>query len=345
MTAAPENAWIRKPPAYTRAPTQSGTAELYCVRRLMQWLARAHGSLGDSAAYHLSTGGKCLRARLALAGCAALNVPRKQSIYLAAACEFLHNASLVHDDIQDKDVQRRDQETVWYRYGINTGITLGDFFLVLGFLTISKINCSAQRKAALHRVFGERVADVVRGQGRDLDSSGQPRLTISEYDRLARAKTGPLLSIPVEGALLLSGANETVCEDARTAMGWLGLAYQLRDDLLDFCVQNGRDGAASDLRNGKANAVLLDYLTESTPQEQAALADFLARSHSSARNEEVHEWVTRIRESIAFEATVRRFRASCANGRAAADRLPAALADILNEFIATISAKIEQLGC
>jgi geranylgeranyl pyrophosphate synthase len=309
----------------------------------MLWLARAEGSLGKAAAFHLRTGGHFLRARLALAACAALRVDRKQAIYLAAACEFLHNASLVHDDIQDNDLMRRDQPSVWHLYGISIAITLGDFLFGLGFLAISKINCPAKHKADLLELFSHRSTAVIRGQGRDLDVSGDLTFALSDYDALARAKTGPLLSIAIEGALLLSGADAALCAEACTCMEWFGIAYQLRDDLLDFCVQEERDAAASDLRNAKANAVLLRFVAASPPEERNALSILMTTAQQSAGSELLQTWARRIRTSSAFEMTIHHFFFSCKQSSIAAEKLPAELANVIRAFVTLASDKIENL--
>src|SRR5262245_18866186 len=120
MAVGSQGGWIANRSTGLPTAQEDLTDQIHCVQRLMQRLAHTDGKLGQSAAYHLNTGGKFLRVRLALSVCAALDVERKNAIYLAAACEFLHNASLVHDDIQDRDVQRRGQASVWHRYGLNT---------------------------------------------------------------------------------------------------------------------------------------------------------------------------------------------------------------------------------
>jgi geranylgeranyl pyrophosphate synthase len=329
--------------AWLPTPQQNLTDELYCVQQHMQRLAHTDGKLGQSAAYHLNTGGKFLRARLALSACAALNVDRKNAIYLAAACEFLHNASLVHDDIQDRDVLRREQASVWHRYGLNTAITLGDFFLVLGFLTLARIDCSDRSRTALHRVFSERVTDVIRGQARDLELTGVPCLSIPEYDELARAKAGPLLSLPVEGALILSGGSVGTRDNAHDCLNWFGIAYQLRDDLLDFCAPDDRCAAASDLRNGKQNAVLLHFLSDSRNGERHALSEFLSSSADRASADELDAWAVSIRASNAFVSAIDHFRSCCIRSSQEADKLPPALAEVIKNFIANIKHKIDQL--
>jgi geranylgeranyl diphosphate synthase, type I len=319
-----------------------GTADLLKVEALMSRYAQAPGSLGESAAYHLKTGGRMLRVRLALAACAAMQVGREQAIGLAAACEFLHNASLVHDDIQDKDIMRRGRVSVWRQYGTNSAITLGDYFLVLAFMTISEIDCAAEKKAALLALFSNRTADVIRGQALDLDTSCCRDLTLADYEVLARRKTAPLLSITVEGALALSGANNDLCAAARKSMSWFGLAYQLRDDILDFCRAKQREDIPSDLRDAKANAVLLYYLERSAFDDSKALADFLARARTSVTRSELRAWADRIVSSDAFTAAVRHFHSACERSREVAEDLPSGLYLVLKHSLNDIANGLKQ---
>src|SRR5690349_12844089 len=98
---------------------------------------------GDVGLSHLETGGKRLRARLALAATAALGADSRGAIGWAAACEMLHNATLIHDDLQDGDRVRRGKPTAWVRYGQNQAINGGDLMLILPFAAIGEVRAPA----------------------------------------------------------------------------------------------------------------------------------------------------------------------------------------------------------
>jgi geranylgeranyl diphosphate synthase type I len=97
------------------------------------------GVLADIAEQHLQTGGKRLRARLALAATAALGGSLQHGVLWAAACELSHNATLIHDDLQDGDVQRRGHPTTWVRHGAAQAINAGDLLLMLPFLALGPL--------------------------------------------------------------------------------------------------------------------------------------------------------------------------------------------------------------
>ena len=107
------------------------------VERLMLELCSGErlDRLGAILWEHVNTGGKRLRARLALASCQALGGTREQAVAWAAACELLHNATLIHDDLQDGDEVRRGREALWVRHGAAQAINAGDLALMLPYRT------------------------------------------------------------------------------------------------------------------------------------------------------------------------------------------------------------------
>jgi geranylgeranyl pyrophosphate synthase len=102
---------------------------------------------------HLGAGGKRLRARLAIAACQALGGRAEDAVDWAAAVELLHNASLVHDDIQDGDRTRRGKPALWARYGSAQAINTGDLLLMLPFRALCRYPAEAQ--AALVQILAE----------------------------------------------------------------------------------------------------------------------------------------------------------------------------------------------
>ncbi|MEO1174347.1 MAG: polyprenyl synthetase family protein, partial [Myxococcota bacterium] len=136
------------------------------VEKLMVELATGSKAekTGDIVREHLSTGGKRIRARLALAAADALGATADSSIPWAAACELLHNATLIHDDLQDGDELRRGQPTAWVRHGMPSAINAGDLLLVLPTLAIERVPLSADVRWHLSRALAYEATRVIRGQ-------------------------------------------------------------------------------------------------------------------------------------------------------------------------------------
>lgn len=197
------------------------------------------GETGSAAAYHLSAGGSRVRAELALYAGRALALPSRGAVAIAAACELLHNASLVHDDLQDRDINRRGKPAVWRRYGDAAAICVGDLLLSAAYGALAGTGAvAAQAMTRMHR----RVAAVIRGQSDDLTLQGSTLDSLETYERVAAGKSAPLLILPIELSLLLAGREDAI--DAAVAAGSLfAIGYQMDDDLQDL----ERDGLNEEL--------------------------------------------------------------------------------------------------
>ena len=115
------------------------------VNGLMRQLATGDRSerCGRMVREALGTGGKRIRARLALLACGALGVSKQDAVCWAAAVELVHNATLVHDDIQNGDTHRRGRETVWVKHGVGQAINVGDLMLVLPYQALDQMDAPA----------------------------------------------------------------------------------------------------------------------------------------------------------------------------------------------------------
>jgi geranylgeranyl pyrophosphate synthase len=247
--------------------------------------SKAQGVLGRAARYHLDSGGKFFRAQLLAAGAAKLGVPEESSIPAAAACELLHNASLVHDDLQDGDALRRGAPAVWKRFGLDVAIYLGDHFISQAFALLAQFPGSA-KVCRLVEIFASTVESAIRGQLAEscLDLRNFP--TPEDYRLMAAGKSGALLTLPAQTACILAGVGEEVASSARRVLELYGVAYQIKDDLLDII--GGKEGRpmGSDLAAGKANAVLVLHLAASEP----ALGEVLAADLGSRMPPGRREW-------------------------------------------------------
>jgi geranylgeranyl pyrophosphate synthase len=219
--------------------TKDADTTLEAVNVLMKELLGERSFYGDeefpvsvrAGFYHLESGGHRIRARLALHVGSALGMARGDAVAIASAVELLHNASLVHDDLQDVETERRGLPTVARVYGGNVAICVGDLFLSAAYAALSHFSHPAmipQLLALMHA----RTATVIRGQCAELSStSGVHR--IDEYVQIVKEKSGVLLGLPMELALLGAGKREWL-EIARSAAENFGVGYQIVDDIEDF---------------------------------------------------------------------------------------------------------------
>ena len=122
---------------------------LALIREVVGEAVPPDSTLVGMLSYHMGTGGKRLRALLPLAVADALEAQPAQLVPFGAACELLHNATLVHDDLQDGDEMRRDQEAVWKRYGAAQAINLGDAMLYLTLALVHRLQGAFGQEAML----------------------------------------------------------------------------------------------------------------------------------------------------------------------------------------------------
>lgn len=194
---------------------------------MIELLACDDAMIAQAAHHHLGSGGGRARAKLALQSAQALRLPFETSRAISAACELLHNASLVHDDLQDGDTDRRGNLAVWKKFGSNTAICLGDLMVSAAYAAIASAPADQLPEMITH--MHRRVSDVIGGQHADLESDCT---TIVEYNEVARLKSGPLLGLPVE--LTLIAANRAVdLPAAMAASDAIAIAYQTTDDISD----------------------------------------------------------------------------------------------------------------
>lgn len=249
---------------------------------------------------HLGTGGKRIRARLALGCIEALGGKRDNGIPWAAACELLHNASLIHDDLQDGDRVRRGQETTWVRYGVAQAINAGDLGLMLPFLAVGHLQVDPEVRFTLSHALASYAAEVVRGQADELDLVPQRRLTWDDYFVAVKRKTAALFALPVYGGALLAGKTEAEARALAECFEAIGALFQVQDDVLDLFGDKGRL-TGSDLREGRGGALVVEYL-RLRPEDENWLLAVLQRPRAATTDTIVEEVRRRFEESGTLDA-------------------------------------------
>ena len=299
------------------------------VNQLMQRYTSGSGSISEAADYHLASGGKLFRSQFVLSIATALDVKETTALHIAAACELLHNASLVHDDLQDKDEIRRGQQAVWTAFGPETAINLGDYFIAGTFQALAEMDESPELRVKLTRLFAETTRQVISGQSEELAGSRNLTLTECDYENNARLKSGMLLALPVTAPMIAAGASSAQVESASSAMQWLGVAYQIQDDLVDlFGLKDGRP-AGVDLREGRVNLPVIYYrqALENDPLKKAFVSFFKSDISTTA---EIEFWAARIRGSEAVDRSISRMNAAVDKAEANLGELQTRLQSIIS---------------
>lgn len=274
---------------------------LHAVERCMADLVHEHGDgfVGQMAQEHLSTGGKRTRARLALHAAAALGVSQEDAVPWAAACELLHNASLVHDDLQDGDAMRRGRPALWARHGAGQAINAGDLLLMLPTLAIGRVAGGDAVRWRLASCVARHGARTARGQAEEMLLKEIPDVSFAVYRHAAFGKTAGLFGMPVEGAALLSGHTEEESRRLAAPFEVLGLAYQMLDDVVDLYGDKGRGETGGDVCEGKISALVAAHL-ELVPADRVWLMRILRTPRVDTTREMVDSVIRRMKESGAL---------------------------------------------
>ena len=222
---------------------QSRQASAWLLARIMEGRAGcSRTTLDEALAFHFSSQGSQKRMRLALQSGSRLGLDTHCTLRIAASCEVIHNASLIHDDLQDRQRSRRQQDALWQRFGPEIAICAGDYLLsrAYSFLAETKRN-----PGELIIITHQAVARLIRGQCQDLDQRGRSLCGPARCRDIAIAKSADLIALPVD--LCLVCADQTEHRQAvRTIAEHLAVGYQAMDDL---------DDQAEDAETGSPNLV------------------------------------------------------------------------------------------
>ncbi len=238
--------------------------------------------LYDMVRYHMgldgSSGvsGKRLRPLLGLLAYASIAGDHVGALPGAAAVELGHNFSLVHDDIEDRDVERRHRAALWTVFGVGQAINTGDTLFVLSRLALhrlSNLGFSDSKVLRLFRLYDRTCLALCEGQFLDLwGSEHGDRMTVDRYFDMIGRKTAALIAASIESGAMLATDDQAVV-DAYRRFGWaLGLAFQLNDDLLGIWGAEQETGKEpSDLAKRKRTLPVLYALEHASPDDRDRL--------------------------------------------------------------------------
>jgi len=202
---------------------------------------------------------------LASSGAAGKDETWQSALPAAAAMELVHNFSLVHDDIQDNSDRRRGRPTTWVKWGMPMAINVGDALFVMSNQAIIdlKENYQAEIVVRASQILHNTCLELTRGQFLDMSYEERTDLTVEDYWPMIGGKTAALLSACCHIGSLLGGADDVRQEEYRSFGHYLGLAFQVQDDILGIWGDETVTGksAASDLIERKNSLPVLAGLS------------------------------------------------------------------------------------
>ena len=212
----------------------------------------SEGPLGEMVRHQLGFGpggvpnlGKCLRPSLCLFACEALGGDLAQAMPVAAAIELVHNFSLIHDDIEDGDETRHHRPTVWKVYGPAQAVLAGITLWTLAFKCLDGATgrgAPPERVLAARRLVTNACNEIIEGQHLDLSFERRTDVALDEYMAMIARKTGALIAVSVQAGALMAGAGSEDISHLGAFGRELGLAFQIRDDVLGIWGEGSATG-------------------------------------------------------------------------------------------------------
>ena len=266
--------------------------------------------------YIVEAGGKRVRPRLLLLFADALGHQGPAQHELAATVEFIHTATLLHDDVVDQSSLRRGRATANALFGKAASVLVGDFLYSRAFQMMVSVH-----QMRVLEVVADATNVIAEGEVLQLMNMHDPDLAVNDYLQVIRFKTAKLFEASARLGAILGKADATTEEACADFGRRLGTAFQLIDDLLDYEGRSEELGknVGDDLREGKATLPILVAMERCSPQER----EMLRQAIRTGEVEGLSQIIEVVRRTGAIEATRSAAEDEIARARANLDVLPA----------------------
>lgn len=269
---------MKKNPSTTAPGTSSAKSPVDALRQLLSADVEALNYtivdrmespvplINQLAAYIVAAGGKRLRPMLTLAVARALNYQGTDHLKLAASVEFIHTATLLHDDVVDESSQRRGQPSANAMFGNQASVLVGDFLFTRAF----QLMVETQSLRVL-KILSDASSIIAQGEVMQLAATGDLSLSRQGYYDVIGAKTAALFAAAAEVGAVVAGASEEIVTAARDYGQHLGVAFQIADDVLDY--QGNLDtmgkNSGDDFKEGKITLPIVIALEKASSEERS----------------------------------------------------------------------------
>ncbi|MDE1871062.1 MAG: polyprenyl synthetase family protein [Candidatus Micrarchaeota archaeon] len=244
----------------------------------------------EPAKYLLDLGGKRWRPVLMLAVIDTLGKDSNEYLEFSIIPEIIHNATLIHDDIEDRSEMRRGSPAVHMKYGVDVALNLGDFmyfFPIVALLDSNKLD--RDTKIKFLEIYQKEMLKVTIGQATDIAWHNflvdPTSVSESEYLQMAYSKTGVLASMSAKLGAVLGGADDKTISALGNFGASIGVAFQLQDDLLNVVksgVSESKGGTGDDITEGKITLLTTYTLEKAEKRDRERLIEIL-KMHTTER--------------------------------------------------------------
>lgn len=237
--------------------------------------------INQLSAYIIGSGGKRVRPQLVLLAAAACGLDCEESeetaknpVTVAAIIEFIHTATLLHDDVVDASDLRRGQDTANSVWGNEAAVLVGDFLYSRAFEMMVDV-----QSLDVMSILATTTNRIAEGEVMQLLNVNEPGITESQYIEVIEAKTARLFQAATELGAVLSGQDQTIQQALASYGMHLGTAFQIADDVLDYQSDSGTMGKniGDDLGEGKTTLPLIYAMRDGSSEQAALVADAIRR--------------------------------------------------------------------
>ncbi len=257
--------------------------DLEAVNRMIEQRLRSQVALVHQLGHYIvRSGGKRLRPVLVLLSAKAFGYRGRHHIPLAVVIEFIHTATLLHDDVVDGSELRRGQDTANALWGNEASVLVGDFLYSRAFQMMVEVG-----EMRVMEILADATNTIAEGEVMQLVHCHDPETTEARYLEVIRAKTAKLFEAACQLGAVLNGASRAEEEAAARYGLHLGTAYQLIDDVLDYSAAPEVMGKniGDDLAEGKPTLPLIHAMKRGTPRQRALVREAIlegGRAHLEA---------------------------------------------------------------
>ncbi|EKO3519379.1 octaprenyl diphosphate synthase [Vibrio fluvialis] len=248
--------------------------------------------------YIVSGGGKRLRPLLAVLSAKALGYQGEGHTLAAAFIEFIHTATLLHDDVVDESDMRRGKATANAAFGNAASVLVGDFIYTRSFQMMTELG-----SMKILKVMSDSVNVIAEGEVQQLMNCNDPDTTEESYMQVIYSKTARLFEAATQIGAILTDSPQEIETALQNYGKYLGTAFQLIDDVMDYTADGEEMGknVGDDLAEGKPTLPLLYAMRHGNPQQAAMIREAIEKANGMERLEEI---LVAMQETGSLEYTI-----------------------------------------
>lgn len=266
-----------------------------------QFVEKSPLTLYEPIDYHLSSGGKKLRALLTLFATDMLGGNVEEAIPAAIAVEYFHNFTLMHDDIMDNSDIRRGKKSVFKEYDTNTAILSGDVLMIMAYKALEQLN--PKYLTQVFSVLNKTAMEVCQGQRLDIDFEDKIDIRIEEYIDMIRLKTSVLIGAALQIGAIVGGASEKEASQLYNYGVNLGIAFQMQDDILDCFGDSEKVGKikGGDILRNKKTFLLIHAIETAKSKNDIKFLEAINKNTWSDNSDKVNYFISKFNEFKTLE--------------------------------------------